>query len=519
MSPIGFKKPLADSDVTAINAGTYSLSSERYIDLSGTGYRTSACLQNNGVPDNTLIPERNDKIYPPPTGGNLRRFPAFAIDQVRENGGAPVARSLSLTEPLGGYVGESDIGAIVFDVPFDLTNDLIIDGLRTEPMNINSVTLTGQRVVHLQRLADPSRPFDAATNPYRTVDSSFVDITFFNGVSAETVDPPAALSIPTRFYAKQRGDDPDPTANLRNGVYDRALWPIQLNRDIRGEPNSAMDTSDSNHFNFYCRSSLGYLNDGYRMRDTGEFAFQAGDSVVQQNPDFLGAPAPGADAPPFPNLPWNNRPYISQYELALVPKTSSYNLLRTYSLPANPDAYGDVFGNTNPIANPAYLNFFGMVSDGNGGATGLRRLLDLCHVPSRFMGTYDWLSTDIVEFDFDENTGDPRAATLRPPFNRISRMREPGKVNLNTICDQTAWDAVASGYPVSGYPTWWDIERSIRGHSNAATPGGHLDLDLTSVDGALPSQFANPFRSGFSASLMAAPAMGGFCILQTQLNS
>ena len=34
---------------------------------------------------------------------------------------------------------------------------------------------------------------------------------------------------------------------------------------------------------------------------------------------------------------------------------------------------------------------------------------------------------------------------LNPPFNQLSRFREPGKINLNTVFDPRVWDALTDG--------------------------------------------------------------------------
>ena len=53
------------------------------------------------------------------------------------------------------------------------------------------------RVVRLQRLADPLRPWDERLNPYITIDSMDLDLVAFNGVSSAN-DPmlPTGLTPP-----------------------------------------------------------------------------------------------------------------------------------------------------------------------------------------------------------------------------------------------------------------------------------------------------------------------------------
>ena len=57
-----------------------------------------------------------------------------------------------------------------YDIPFDSRPELLTDGITPQ-----------YKVVYLQRLANPSLPFDAVANPYRTIDSMPVDLFAYNG--------------------------------------------------------------------------------------------------------------------------------------------------------------------------------------------------------------------------------------------------------------------------------------------------------------------------------------------------
>ena len=87
------------------------------------------------------------------------------------------------------------------------------------------------RIIYLQRLADPTRPWvaerprtaaesDATANPYRTVDAMTVDLTCFNGVTS-------AIPTPIR---------PDPRGHLSfrvapAGRKELLAWPTQCRRN------------------------------------------------------------------------------------------------------------------------------------------------------------------------------------------------------------------------------------------------------------------------------------------------
>ena len=83
---------------------------------------------------------------------------------------------------------------------------------------------------------------------------------------------------------------------------------------------------------------------------------------------------------------------------------------------------------------------------------------------------------------------------LRPPFNKISEYREPGKVNINTIASPYVWQAVVNSLDPdltktnNWMPNWDEMRKSRRG--DAAIPG------ITKASAGGSALFANPFRSG-----------------------
>ena len=98
-------------------------------------------------------------------------------------------------------------------------------------------------------------------------------------------------------------------------------------------------------------------------------------------------------------LPWPNRPFISHAELVLVPQANGAGRFWDYKIPKNKRA-----------SNPFY-------------ELPTPQLLDATIVPSRFAGSQvsvDPASLTAVRMD-------------SIPYNQLSRWREPGRVNLNTI--------------------------------------------------------------------------------------
>ena len=150
------------------------------------------------------------------------------------------------------------------------------------------------------------------------------------------------------------------------------------------------------------------------------------------------------------------------------------------------------------------LNFFRTEPStvlGKEGIAGLHRMLDYVHVPSRFVGTETWLNP--ASFGNSNVTGvdDPRYLR-QPPFNRISSFRDPGRVNLNTMLNETVYEGLMHGvtdstvsgtiHPGPAEPLLID---SRRGHSLVDSPA--LTLEPNN-----PTFFANPFRSADSADLV-----------------
>ena len=256
------------------------------------------------------------------------------------------------------------------------------------------------RMVYLQRLANPLLPWDADTNPYRTIDSMSVNLMVFNGIEVEG-DTPGA-----RFSAKERGQSPLDAAtnnlwsheNEGHHAKQPSVSPIPL-----APPSQVLD--------FQIQHSLGFLNSEYHPDNVI-------DSLVQStnNP-----------SEPFPWLTWNNRPFVSQYELMLVPASSSSRLFYDFTLTPTPtvepyDATGNDFAKSRaPFGH--LLNFFKTAktpspgaSDSDAGelASHYYRLFEYTHVPSRFVGTETLLNPGAAAF------GDSTAAQtagFRPPFN------------------------------------------------------------------------------------------------------
>lgn len=403
---------------------------------------------------------------------------------------------VSVSEPREGYVAAQGVAPadstttgtfegfyqIPIDVPFDNGTALMI----------NQTAAWG--TIHLQRLADPLRTYSPSTNPYRTIDSARVDLTTFNGVSA-TQDPgSSAAGVGRRLFSVQRGDTIDATGLT---PMRREFWPQER---VVSNPAAdvGLDATATHYFSFYLRSSLGYLNHGFWPYQGAIAAAYRGSPAVDVNDAFV------ENDSTLASLFWNNRPYISQYELLQVPGQRSSKLLERFS--RSPVAGAPTPYDPDPsVGSPQYghmSNFFqSSPFTEMDQAPHLYRLLEYVHVPSRYVGTELVLNPSRFKTHRVVAVGNApnqitNPTTLNPsfltPFNRISQYRDPGRVNINTIYDARVWDALFGGYQ---HLSFSELVATRRGYIDSTNPlfGPHPNL---------PTSFANPFRPPGHGSLV-----------------
>jgi hypothetical protein len=411
---------------------------------------------------------------------------------------APSGIGLSVSEPLpqrGYYPEPSDVSdpglaPSAYQPPLDVPVDSDIDAAPVRPLLQDNVlstrTTLDYKTAFLQRLANPLWPWNPSpgtsqhdpsvpVNPYVTVDWIPIDLTVFNGEDARPTNFPLEVFDP---------DDPDPLPE--NVMFQsRERGQLATNRTNLWS-QSTVPPSTSNtplaaglYFPHGLRHTLGYLNSTYAAN---------GHTVSASFP----APYVGDPPSPFPWLTWNNRPFVSHLELLLVPGASQGRLLHEFGVEV-PRARPYDAGNSRNYRSPFrhLFNFF-QTADVDAGleskSAHLYRIFDYLEVPSRFVGTERWYNPSE-----SGHFGDPSqlaAQTYRPPFNKLSRFRDPGRININTISDPRVWRAVNSGST-----PWSTVMDSRRGY-----PAGGFNSDY-------PSQFANPFRTAASADLMPLVAL------------
>ncbi len=316
------------------------------------------------------------------------------------------------------------------DVPLDSQDDRPVFAL-----NIAEGTIENYRTVFLQRLANPLRAWNPPpghthhdpllpVNPYLTVDWMPVDLTVFNG---EDPGPPpdwdgdwywpGAMVRTTTFSTRERGND------AHSPKPDLFAWNIANLR----RANEFVD--EDNYFVEALAHTLGFLNSTYGPWRTDP-AYYRGDPQR-----------------PFPWLTWNDRPFANVMELMLVPASGPSRLMMEYTTDTRQNPYT---GSVNNLRAPFshLLNFFH--SSRRGTSPNLCRVFELLEVPSPFIGTQRWYNPRFFARDANADAlkaRDDAASTFRPPFNKLSRFRDPGRVNLNTIFDERVWSAIAWGFP------------------------------------------------------------------------
>lgn len=366
---------------------------------------------------------------------------AIPVNQVR-NGSDDQRRRFSVSDPFGGYPAVGIATAQPVPDGFRYFNPLPtlpddqtgVDQNRdlTDIIAINQQDRTSQRfrIIRLQRLANPTIPWNPETNPYLTIDSKQMDLLAFNGVQPSSSDqpPPAGPSLLTQANADSLERNGGSTIN-------RLLWP-----SLRGNRGGVPPVTEPAHYlEVGLRESLGRTNDLYQPLNAGQ---------------------------PFPWLTWNNRPFASHLELVNVPFWSADQLLTGFSIFENLNPYGNL--GADPEAADYYrgnfghlLNFFhhnpnrvnGQIQTAGTPSPEFYRIMDLLEVPSPYVGTTHELLPDFGSGSFLN------------PYNSLSRFRVPGKINLNTIYDRRVYEGLMDTYAtfLSGPGLSWQDFVQARG--------------------------------------------------------
>ena len=418
-------------------------------------------------------------------------------------------RSLSLSDPDGGY--DPIVNSIIAVDPTIVRDDSVEDGTSIvppldTPLDTNADALDqaaiwnngvtdGFRFLYLQRLADPTQAFDSTVNPYITIDVAKVDLLAFNGLennpsnNTDVTDPTSERSATivvqdgnTEFRTIERGEE------LAMSQDTDAARRISL-RTENGNTVTADETDTSLVF---------------AGTDGHNFSYAFNQTLGTLNASHLGTGSPVGW------MTWNNRPFANVMELVHVPYCSTENLLNrfnfsrvtedvaaltTSSVPEDvfsyymsDDKFGHLigYGGMSPVADGAGESALGattIIRRAPTYANRFDRLLDFVSVPSRFLGSKEFLSTEL-----GASTIDGLAFPLIAPYNTLPNFREPGKVNINTVSNSIVHEGIRGGFAGS-FAMFSDFE-TARQMPNGAVSG--------------PTNFEGRFISSSSSQYVTA---------------
>jgi hypothetical protein len=429
--------------------------------------------------------------------------PATWLDQTKRRG-------LNVTEPVqaihGFYYGEPQFPNEAYDdltTPTNVLPDEPYDQQVGYPLQqfsmLPTLTYENERAIFLQRLANPNLPWDPIGNPYVTVDWASTDVTVFSGEDDTSVQTP--------MMNDKDPVDPTPTPNppdqLRFGTRQKGvphgsptdvnLWTTSWARPLTTTKSLPPALPPNPIFSYDLADTFGYLNTNLG---------------TPQGPPNLGDPAEG----PFPWLAHLDRPLMSPMELLMVPAWSQARLMHEFQpmvQPGTPRPTVNPYNQTAMNFGPVFTQLLNFFQTGNPNAMPtkispqLTRLFDYVEVPCPFSGTEKWFNPGNTNGHF----GDPSpaasatvASMYRPPFNKMSRFADPGKININTIYDDAVLEAALGSFP---YPGNAAANRTFREQvilsrqGYGATGGAALAMDYR-----YPTRFANPFRPADTADLM-----------------
>ena len=526
--------PRADTRIGALAGGTdgdpntYEQSPLQFT-VAGGLFTTAGGVANNGF---TPYPQSGATIAPVVGLTCAAKPPAAWGDQTQQ-----IGMNISEPMPTATYYPEPTVGPLTPrtnyvdlsmpwatgtnecpDKPFD--DDPAYGG----PMSKDTTNgvRTGTREdfnsIFLQRVANPlfawnpmpddpqfGSSFDPTLpiNPYVTIDWTTLDLTVYSGdentaLVVDDSDPnPFTTDPPEKFAGRERGRPIGGNPDLR-------FW----RNWVRDLPLTDVDTMDADHY-FHRKPdhTLGYLNSTMGVPVSPPPA-----------PGYAGFPNGG-----FPWLTWNNRPFANAAELLMVPASMperlgvEFGFGNTVDPTQTPYVVGGGFNSSNEWYAGFYghlLPFFPTTDYVNAIRYGdFHRLFDYVETPSLFVGTEDWLPPAIT----NDTSGTNPGSGYRAPFNRVSRFRDPGRININTVSDEMVWNAIMANFPdmqtTNANPqslalasTFYALLQSRRGYalSGGETPNA---ASMYATNPAYPSIVSNPFRPADAFDLMPLQTM------------
>jgi len=472
---------------------------------NGGGTSVTTIGRLNGIPAGTdptqqqlddtraivLNPNANSVTIREPGSPVSRAATVAIIDSSISGGVTDNDRNFSLSDPNGGYnfvaanVDDTlDADGITLvntrDEPFDSEADAGAGNRDAD--DINAIWTNGIsggnnrnggyqfRVLRLQRLADPTQPFDETANPYVTIDVANVDLLAFNGLT----------SNPTNG-----GNTTE--ARLAGGVTDGNT---RLSSIERGELAADIESTDTARRQFFrFDSPLTIAADAGAVTGSHNFDYSfAGESTLGgPNASFINSTVP------LGWLTWNNRPYANALELANVPFLSNEGVVRNFA--RADDEFTPPNGDTS--ADEAFAFFFG--DDQFGHLPGFAGVIRAgAASASRFDHLWEFVVLGSETFLSTPITAPTNGPLVFEPLNSIPNFRYPGKINLNTIFSPDVWDALRRGF---GNLDFGNFVADRSPGLGAAQPTDFLGVHTTAENAEYVTAGSAQLRKGQQAGL------------------
>jgi hypothetical protein len=408
-----------------------------------------------------LLPPGTNAVLKPVAGNDVNVGPetltgiggtSLFINASRDAAGAPVAnRVLNISDPSGGYPA---LGAFPVDRPLDADIQAGAKSNRTLE-DLTALWRNGvadnYRYLFLQRLANPTLPFDPTPssrdyNPYLTVDTAGIDLLAMN-----TTDPAFTrenIGNSSENGVENGGENFMVTDNFtRYASVERGSTFISPAPVETLMPPTPATLTVARAGMFRADDGPGYPG-GSGIDPTPNFVHTFG--VI--NNSFNDAALPLMQRTAFSWMSWNNRPYASHTELLNVPFVPQELLTFTF----NRDG-GGVTGSSNSIFNDFRTQvsaLFGdmrfehllRLSNGIGGTPANRfaHFLEFVETPSLFLGVENYLTSDVDLPNFSPLNN----AEFNPQVHGLPTFRVPGKININTMSQlqEPVWNNLAAGF-------------------------------------------------------------------------
>jgi hypothetical protein len=377
-----------------------------------------------------------------------------------------------------------------------------------QPILMQNGTHENFAVVHLQRLADPNKAWNATTNPYLTVDSMPVDLTVvntanvqnfeINAIAGENYDEPNYPVKQYRYASTERGGKTTDNASPESDIWNR-----RVNATIQSLTKADAFRTASLPLTATGLPTLPPVTGGGPRQLQKRPVPTTSDmhTLVSGTPNATTAKPSRFSTTRFPWLFWANRPFTSAAELALVPTANAFRLPAMHTTATGTTAGTKPGQGSWGAGTRGFAHLSGLLDGGtqppdpfkfvigSSGTTPQPGILDFVHVPSRFTGSYMTISSTT-----------PNASTIgldQFPLGQISHFREPGRVNVNTL----AMASVTSG------TSWNPLFGTVVASSTTSSPPPFFGVTGTTTSGsAVQPPFTPPLwnlaspQNPFSAS-------------------